>query len=187
MHLVNLTPHAISIRRADGATLALPASGQVARCAQQSIPVITLAGIDVTVQRFGPVEGLPAPAPETRYIVSRLVAEACPERRDLLIPGPALRDEAGRIVACDGLSVVEPALPAHLRRAVADAAEHFHASGADMSDAAWHLGSCLLALRALGVPVPELAEPHPATVPPAVAMSHAAEVEAAYEQGAAGR
>lgn len=60
--------------------------------------------IAVTRQRFGAVTGLPAPRPDTAYVVSRIVAEACRDRDDLLIPGPAIRDQAGRVVGCDGLS-----------------------------------------------------------------------------------
>lgn len=153
MRLVNLTPHELTIRAADGSIVRVEAGWAVggplpefdtrdlgggvtqfipfprlARCEQTSESAGTvevpshLEGryddpdgadpgrwvwqtINVTRQTFGPVAGLPSPIEGTRYIVSRIVAEACPERADLLFPGPAIRDGQGRVVGCDGLSV----------------------------------------------------------------------------------
>lgn len=103
--LVNLTPHALNIS-AGGQSLEIPASGIVARCAQSNIVVGEVNGIPVTRQIFGEVVDLPEYEPNTLYIVSRLVASAKPERNDLLIPGALLRDEAGKVIGCDGFSVL---------------------------------------------------------------------------------
>jgi hypothetical protein len=62
-------------------------------------------GIKITRQYFGEVENLPPQNKVDRFIVSRMVAEAC-HRPDLLVPGPAVRDENGKIVGCNGLSIV---------------------------------------------------------------------------------
>ena len=55
------------------------------------------------LERPPPERKLPPEEDGTWYIVSSLTAQACPERKDFLIPGPAVRDEQGRIVACLGL------------------------------------------------------------------------------------
>lgn len=104
-HLINLTPHVINILSSDGEHLMdVPVSGTIARCSQSNVVVGSVAGIPITQQSFGEVVDLPEPQEDTFYIVSRLVAAACPERRDLLIPGPLVRDSEGRPCGCDGLS-----------------------------------------------------------------------------------
>lgn len=105
IRFVNLTPHAITVRRQDGTELSIPASGQVARCEEQRAEVAVLDGIAISTASYGAVEWLPEPQPGTFYIVSGLVLAAVGDRRaDVFAPGPAIRDDAGRIVACDGLS-----------------------------------------------------------------------------------
>lgn len=103
--LINLTPHCINIFSESGEHLLdVPVSGTIARCSQSNVVVGSVAGIPVTRQSFGDVVDLPEPHEDTFYIVSRLVAAACPERRDLLIPGPLVRDSEGRPCGCNGLS-----------------------------------------------------------------------------------
>ena len=81
-------------------------SGEIARCTQRQEYVETWLGIPITRQTFGEVTGLPAPKEGTRYIVSFRVAEACPDRKDLVIPGPAVLDENGNQIGCEGLSIL---------------------------------------------------------------------------------
>ncbi len=108
MRLINLTPHELAIYDEGTTVLRVPPSGQVARCEQHEnvVEVISVDGhrIAVLIVDYGEVEGLPQPEAGTRYVVSRLVAEACRDRRDLLIPGPGIRDDQGRIVGCRGLA-----------------------------------------------------------------------------------
>jgi len=65
-----------------------------------------ILGIPVTRQIFGKVENLPEFKSGTFYIVSRLVeVTAKKEGRktsDLLIPGPAIRDKEGWVIATKG-------------------------------------------------------------------------------------
>jgi hypothetical protein len=96
--------------RDDREPIAIASSG-VARCAVTRETVGDLAGYPIYRTVLGAVEGLPDPAPDTRYIVSRTVAEACPDRDDLLIPDDTVRDEAGRIVACRGFATVARQTP----------------------------------------------------------------------------
>ena len=112
MKLVNLTPHALNLmpEGPDGPTVTIPPSGQVARCAVDRVQVDTVAvdGITVPVNqtRFGQVSDLPDPQPDTIYIVSSLVAQAVPDRPDVLIVDDAVRDDQGRIIGARALAHV---------------------------------------------------------------------------------
>ena len=103
--LINLTPHAITIVR-DGGNITLPPSGTIARCTVARRQVGSVDGIPINRTVFGAVEGLPDPQPGTYYIVSALVAQACPDRHDLLLPDDTVRDDQGRIVGCRALATV---------------------------------------------------------------------------------
>nr|DAL55746.1 MAG TPA_asm: hypothetical protein [Caudoviricetes sp.] len=105
--LVNLTPHTINVYDGDIHIVDIPVSGlPVARCRQRQKHVGIINGIQITCQTFGDVENLPEWEPDTYFVVSRLVAEALPERDDLLVPGPLVRDEKGQPCGCQGLSVI---------------------------------------------------------------------------------
>ena len=60
----------------------------------------------MTWQFLGHVTNLPEERPGTFYIVSRMVALAEPERRDLLIPGPLIKEKDGEVIGCKGLTRV---------------------------------------------------------------------------------
>jgi hypothetical protein len=105
----NLTPHALNVRKADGTFLELPPSGTVARRSVERVVVGEIDGITVYASKFGPLVGLPEPTDGTVYIVSALAAQACADRHDVLVPGEAIRDEAGRIVGCNGFTRAEEA------------------------------------------------------------------------------
>ena len=62
----------------------------------------------ILVFRWVPDEivNLPEPKPGTYYIVSKRLAQACPERKDLIFPGNVVRDADGHIVGCIDFSRV---------------------------------------------------------------------------------
>jgi len=106
--LINLTPHAITLRAADGADTVIPPSGTVARVSSTPGALEAVAGIPVPVagmQTFGGVEGLPEPTPGTLFIVSAMVLAALRgSRPDVVGPGTgpndgAVRNEKGHIAA----------------------------------------------------------------------------------------
>jgi hypothetical protein len=99
---INLTPHAIN-EMATGTTFA--PSGTVARVNQTLTPAGDVAGVPTFRRDFGEVVDLPAPQPGTVYIVSALVADACPDRGDLVSPGELVRNDAGQPVGCRGFIV----------------------------------------------------------------------------------
>ena len=108
MTIINLTPHDINICLDGGLTI--PASGECARVAATTVVTdhIMVDGVRIPITRtqFGEVEGLPAPQEDTLYVVSSLVATACPGRDDLVIPNEAVRDDKGRIIGCRSLGRV---------------------------------------------------------------------------------
>lgn len=107
--LVNLTPHAITVR-GPVQDLTVPPSGTVARVDPAPAPdgdqmlVVNGATLFVHGQRLGQVVNLPDPQPGVLYIVSLPVAQALAgSRPDVVSPGPLIRDDNGQPVACDGL------------------------------------------------------------------------------------
>lgn len=108
MKLVNLTPHPLVIETAGGDRITAPPSGTVARVAEttQAAGTVEVVGHAVPLVRrtLGAVENLPAPAEDTLYVVSSLVADAIRDRTDLVAPADFVRDETGRIVAARALA-----------------------------------------------------------------------------------
>lgn len=102
--VVNCTPHAITV-----AGVTIPPSGVIPRVQEwvEQIAILASEGgteIPLTRTRLGDLVGLPDPEPGTWYVVSRMTAEAAPEREDLLIPGKQIRDDQGRICGAESLS-----------------------------------------------------------------------------------
>lgn len=100
MKIVNLTPHPLNMMVNDQ-ELIIESSGQArASTSRQQIDQIELNGLTIPINTttFGDVEGLPEPQEGTVYVVSMLVAQALPNRKDLLIVDDTVRDAQGRIV-----------------------------------------------------------------------------------------
>lgn len=102
MKIINLTPHAIVIT--DGPTF--EPSGTIARVSVTQVDDGAIAGVPVKKQTYGDIIDLPAPAPDTVYIVSAIVLAAAKEagRTDCVAPDTsnAVRNEAGHIVSVPG-------------------------------------------------------------------------------------
>ena len=105
MKIVNLTPHDIVV-----GDVTIPASGTIARCATITEPLdVPGCPVPVVRQYFGAVEGLPAPTPETMYVVSMVCAQAVGDSRDdVYIPGEQIRDEDGKIIGCKSIARLVP-------------------------------------------------------------------------------
>lgn len=103
----NLTPHAITIRPANGDDVVIPTSGTVARVVAGPRVAVDVVGSPVPVlpsPSFGGVQDLPAPMAGYFYIVSGLVLSHVTGRSDVFGPatGPkdgAIRNDKGHIVA----------------------------------------------------------------------------------------
>jgi hypothetical protein len=102
---INLTPHTLNIIKADGSTIDIQPSGNIARVSSSSTIVATLKGINVSQQTFGDVIDLPDAQDGIIYIVSQMVKDRVPDRPDVLVPGAPVRDSEGRIIGANGLSL----------------------------------------------------------------------------------
>ncbi len=102
--LVNLTPHEIILNGK-----LFPPSGRAARVEEkiEIMRIISIDGIEIPIIRktFGEVQNLPAPEPQTIFVVSLLVAQAI-NRPDVLAIGETLRNEKGQVVGAKSLAVV---------------------------------------------------------------------------------
>lgn len=107
MIIKNLTPHTVTIINTDGSELSFPASGQIARCAVNTVQTgyILYSEKEIPTYRthYGEVVGLPDPVDNTIYIVSTPVAQNVPDRKDVLVSAECIRDAEGRIIGCRGL------------------------------------------------------------------------------------
>lgn len=103
VRFVNLTPHAINIITSDRQPIATFESEGVARVATKSVQTGEIDGVPIFETQYGQMEGLPEPQTNVFYIVSMLCKQACPKRKDLLIPSQLIRDEKGQPVGCLGL------------------------------------------------------------------------------------
>ncbi len=112
MILVNLTPHDIRVMECrDGENIGIETykpSGLVARVAVKNKEIGSVNGTPINRPIYGAVENLPDPCDDHLYIVSMIVRDACPGRKDLISPdsGPtASRDDRGQIeYVCGWLS-----------------------------------------------------------------------------------
>ena len=121
--VINCTPHDVAIYRTcdcymrDGKFylredmdiqpfLTYPAAAEPARVNFAQ----TYAGMadGILVFRWVPddIVNLPDPKPGTYYIVSKMIAQACPEREDFIFPGTLVRDAEDHVVGCIDFSRV---------------------------------------------------------------------------------
>lgn len=107
----NLTPHALSVKALDRATVVIPPdSRSAARVVYDQLPPeqTNIAGHEVQISVAGSpreIVGLPEPEEDVILIVAKAVADAAPAGRgDLMSPGRLLRDADGKVVGCDGLT-----------------------------------------------------------------------------------
>ena len=83
---------------------------QAAKESARAIYVQRTAGMadGFLIYRMTPREiiGLPEPKPGTYYIVPKMLAQACPEREDLIFPGTLMYDAEDNVVGCIDFSRV---------------------------------------------------------------------------------
>ena len=114
VRIINATPHAVHMVANHIASCyggqelrtdvikQYPASGTVARIYTSSQTLGPVDGFCVSSETQVEVLDLPDEVEGTYYIVSAMVRNFLPKRKDLLSPGPAHRDEEGRIIGVYG-------------------------------------------------------------------------------------
>lgn len=83
-----------------------PAAKEPARVTFVQKPAGMADGIPVCWWAPNEIVNLPGPKPGTYYIVSKLLAQACPERKDLIFRGTVVRDAEDYVVGCIDFSRV---------------------------------------------------------------------------------
>lgn len=114
--VINMTPHAVRVfLDAEGVKVhTYMPSGKSIRLESETYKVGEIDGIPVTRTRYGnPIivsdglsEELYFEAPGVYYIVSAMVANALPNRKDLLVPAEQVRDSEGKIIGCRSLGTI---------------------------------------------------------------------------------
>lgn len=111
MKLVNLCPHPITLIGPNDERVTIPPDpAGPARCEILSVFIgeINAEGVPFAIPvrgtMLGTVTSLPPRQEGVVYIVSRQVAEACPNRDDLFIVDQTVRDEQGRIIGARALA-----------------------------------------------------------------------------------
>ncbi len=111
-NLLNLTPHTINIALSSGEWVELPPTEPPARLEvnRQQVGAVMIGNDTVPVYAtvFGACEGLPPPDDAHLFIVSRVVAEHLPSRRDLLFPDEVVRNQQGIIIGLSSFGVISP-------------------------------------------------------------------------------
>ena len=108
--IINCTPHDVSIYNTTDCCMyngslylregdeehpeplrVYPAAKEPARVTFVQKPAGMADGIPVYWWAPNEIVNLPEPKPDTYYIVSKMLAQACPERKDLIFPGIVVR------------------------------------------------------------------------------------------------
>jgi len=103
--IINKTPHNVNIIVNGEIVKTFHPSGDIIRVEQEILPEDDIEGIPITRSIFGKVEDLPEFYPGTFYIVSQMVKNALPMRKDLLVPVETVRNEEGIIIGCRSLGI----------------------------------------------------------------------------------
>jgi len=85
-------------------SISIEPSGNVIRLSEKVEKIGEINGIPITKKQYGSSGYVPEEKEGTFYIVSGLVASAM-KRPDLLVPN-TVRDDDGKIIGCDSLSVI---------------------------------------------------------------------------------
>jgi len=108
MELINLTPHKVRIIR-NGCNIILPACKHPPRLKREGFKsgYVELGRNTIPIydNTYTNCAGLPSRKHGVFYIVSSLIAQSYPDRRDFLIPNP-VRDEEKNIIGCTSFSRV---------------------------------------------------------------------------------
>lgn len=107
--VLNLTPHVVRLV-GEQTTVEVVPSGPPARLVllpDRADGAVRVGSLVVPLKRTAAstqVVGVPEPRPGVLLIVARPVAEALPEREDLVYPHDTIRDASGAVVGCRSLA-----------------------------------------------------------------------------------
>lgn len=102
--IVNLTPHDVNVLSSDGSVKIFPPGEETARLKVDVTYITTVDGVRITKSDFYKIK-LPKEKKGKYYIVSYLVKNAFPERKDLLVPSEPVKNGNGRTLYCKSLGL----------------------------------------------------------------------------------
>lgn len=85
MRIINLTPHMVYVRLANGEEIRFPSAGS-ARIHSEMAVVETIDDVPIFEKGIQSIEGLPPEVEGTIYIVSSVLKMYLPDRKDLVVP-----------------------------------------------------------------------------------------------------
>jgi len=98
--ILNLTPHDVIIMNKSERVIRVFKPRGLARLKSRTISKGKLDRVPITRTVLGETEGVPEFQEGTYYIVSKLVRDALPNRKDLLVPSQIVKDEEEQIIGC---------------------------------------------------------------------------------------
>lgn len=102
MKILNYTPHTINVCNENNEVVSSFESVGCARISTTQKEEYKVDGIQVMSTVYGEVEGLPEQEDGVMYLVSFMVVNALPNRKDLIAPNTSpqacVRDEEGKII-----------------------------------------------------------------------------------------
>lgn len=104
--IINLTPHNVNIYKNDEIFIRIAPEDVPARVSFKNVTVDDLDGIPVSKIVYSDIKGLWPQREDTIYIVSRMVADRCPDRQDLFVPNDFVKDEYGNTIGCRSLTKI---------------------------------------------------------------------------------
>lgn len=111
MRIVNLTPHAVTLVDVDGSEVVIQPEPTPVRLPAETYPDGEINSIPVVWEVLGDADSvLPAPQPDTVFVVARPVAERASHRTDLVVPTNVERVN-GKPVRARALARVMAAAP----------------------------------------------------------------------------
>ncbi len=108
VQILNYTPHNVVLIGEDDQELHvfLPHCKTPIRCLEHSTKAPALFSdvqVPVHIVKYGGATGLPDEQEGVALIVSKMVADCCPDRSDLFYPFDVVRDEFGQPIGCRSL------------------------------------------------------------------------------------
>jgi len=111
MKLINTRNHDIVIMNANNEVILCIKPHKDYQVTVATFPIdsgIRVKGFDwipITVTKFGDPINLPPMTADVKYIVSKQVKQALPNRSDLLVPSELVRDECNIVIGCKSLGM----------------------------------------------------------------------------------
>ena len=105
--IINKTPHAVYLLDSvDHSILRVfPKSNGMIRVNEIVTDIKEIDGVPISSTTWGETNEIPDYIEGTYYIVSQLVKNALPKRKDLLVPKGAVRDDKGNVIGCIRLDI----------------------------------------------------------------------------------